>query len=213
MQFMNPKAMISVPQAIQPSISLDQAVSKSILEQVNSKIQIDQSKQYPTYITQSPEQQDDTAKNNNNTGVNGFKCPHVDRKHYAKNMCLNCYHKCGKSKMASKCIHTNKSHYSNGLCQNCYLAQYYRKRKEKQLSKQKVQSEVEDFNLEKELETAKRKEDKPILEQKVLGQRDENQSADPQKEIRELSVTKSIDSQSEELEMDQEANKIQKTNE
>lgn len=58
-------------------------------------------------------------------------------------MCLNCYHKCGKAKMASKCIHTNKSHYSNGLCQNCYLAQYYRKRKEKQMIKQKLESEAE----------------------------------------------------------------------
>lgn len=45
-----------------------------------------------------------------------FKCPHVDKKHYAKNMCHNCYHRRGKTKMASACDHTNKPHYSNGLC-------------------------------------------------------------------------------------------------
>jgi hypothetical protein len=57
------------------------------------------------------------------------KCPHTDRKHYAKNMCHNCYHRKGKSKMAYACPHTNKSHYSAGMCQNCYLAKYYLKRK------------------------------------------------------------------------------------
>jgi hypothetical protein len=64
------------------------------------------------------------------------KCPHTDKKAYAKNMCHNCYHKRGKSKMASACAHTNKPHYSNGLCQNCYLAQYYLKRKKKQQDKE-----------------------------------------------------------------------------
>ena len=58
-----------------------------------------------------------------------FKCPHTDRKHYAKNMCHNCYHRKGKTKMAYACGHVDKSHYSNGMCQNCYLAKYYIKRK------------------------------------------------------------------------------------
>ena len=57
------------------------------------------------------------------------KCPHTDQKHYAKNMCHNCYHRKGKTKMAYLCEHKNKSHYSSGLCQNCYLAKYYIKRK------------------------------------------------------------------------------------
>ena len=60
-----------------------------------------------------------------------YACPHTDRKHYAKNMCHNCYHRKGKTKMATTCGHTNKSHYSNGMCQNCYLAKYYIKRKAK----------------------------------------------------------------------------------
>lgn len=61
-----------------------------------------------------------------------FACPHTDRQHYAKNMCHNCYHRKGKSKMAYACGHPNRSHYSRGMCQNCYLAKYYIKRKQKQ---------------------------------------------------------------------------------
>jgi hypothetical protein len=45
-----------------------------------------------------------------------LKCPHSDRKHYAKNMCHNCYHRMGKTKKAYACGHPNKSHYSNGMC-------------------------------------------------------------------------------------------------
>lgn len=71
----------------------------------------------------------------NNTASDLVKCPHTDKKPYAKGMCHNCYHKRGKSKMAHACGHTTKPHYSNGLCQNCYLAQYYQKRKAKQQQK------------------------------------------------------------------------------
>jgi hypothetical protein len=45
-----------------------------------------------------------------------FLCTHIDKKHYSKNMCHQCYHRKGKSRMADACEHTNKSHYSNGLC-------------------------------------------------------------------------------------------------
>ena len=61
-------------------------------------------------------------------------CTHRDKKHYAKNMCHNCYHRKGKTKLATDCEHTDKPHYSNGKCQSCYLAEYYVKRK-KQPSK------------------------------------------------------------------------------
>jgi hypothetical protein len=47
-------------------------------------------------------------------------CPHVNKKHYAKNMCYNCYHRGGRSKKAWACIHTDRQHYSFGLCHNCY---------------------------------------------------------------------------------------------
>jgi len=54
-----------------------------------------------------------------------FNCPHSDRKHYAKNMCSNCYHKQGRAKRAWQCSHGKKAHYAKGLCQNCYLNQYH----------------------------------------------------------------------------------------
>ncbi len=44
------------------------------------------------------------------------KCPHTDRKHYAKNMCNNCYHKLGRKKMAWACAHTDKLNYAKGKC-------------------------------------------------------------------------------------------------
>ena len=62
-------------------------------------------------------------------------CPHSDKKTYAKNMCHSCYQNRGKTKMATTCGHTNKPHYSNGNCQSCYLAEYYLKRKAKNLAK------------------------------------------------------------------------------
>ena len=49
-----------------------------------------------------------------------------------------------KSKMASECAHTDRPHYSSGLCQNCYLAQYYKKRKEKAIRKEKEKNEARD---------------------------------------------------------------------
>jgi len=64
-----------------------------------------------------------------------FKCPHKNKKHYAKNMCINCYHRRGRTKKAWDCPHKDKLHYSKGLCQNCYLAKYYRNRKEKRSKK------------------------------------------------------------------------------
>jgi hypothetical protein len=51
-------------------------------------------------------------------------CPHVQRKHYAKNMCNNCYHKSGRNKNAWECEHQDRKHYAKGYCQMCYLKFY-----------------------------------------------------------------------------------------
>ena len=56
------------------------------------------------------------------------KCPHVNRKHYAKNMCSSCYRKFGRNQNAWACAHTDKLLYSMGMCQTCYLADYHKKR-------------------------------------------------------------------------------------
>ena len=36
------------------------------------------------------------------------KCPHTNRKHYAKNMCSSCYRKYGRNTFAFKCQHTDR---------------------------------------------------------------------------------------------------------
>jgi hypothetical protein len=51
-------------------------------------------------------------------------CPHFYRKHYAKNMCNNCYHRLGRDKNAWNCEHSDRKHYAKGFCQNCYLKHY-----------------------------------------------------------------------------------------
>lgn len=55
-------------------------------------------------------------------------CPHTDKKHYAKNMCSNCYHKHGRGNYARSCPHKDKPLYARGKCQSCYLHQYHRSR-------------------------------------------------------------------------------------
>lgn len=55
-------------------------------------------------------------------------CPHKDKKHYAKNMCNNCYHRQGRVKAAWACPHTNRRHYAKGKCQFCYIQNYHRSR-------------------------------------------------------------------------------------
>eukprot|EP00826_Nyctotherus_ovalis_P005128 TRINITY_DN1114_c0_g1_i5.p1 TRINITY_DN1114_c0_g1~~TRINITY_DN1114_c0_g1_i5.p1 ORF type:complete len:159 (-),score=1.79 TRINITY_DN1114_c0_g1_i5:192-668(-) len=54
------------------------------------------------------------------------RCPHKDRKHYAKNLCSNCYRKQGRIKRAWACAHTGRSHYAKGMCQMCYLSGYHK---------------------------------------------------------------------------------------
>ena len=55
-----------------------------------------------------------------------FLCPHPHRKHYAKNMCNNCYHRLGRNRKAWECPHADRPHYAKGKCQNCYLNEYHK---------------------------------------------------------------------------------------
>ena len=79
------------------------------------------------------------------------KCPHKSRKHYAKNMCINCYHRKGRTKKAWACSHKDRLHYSKGLCQNCYLAKYYRKRKDAKTKKPAKVAKKRDTDGEKDV--------------------------------------------------------------
>ena len=61
-------------------------------------------------------------------GKTNTACPHKDRKHYAKGMCNNCYHKKGRKKLAQNCPHKDRPLYARGKCQFCYLHQYHKTR-------------------------------------------------------------------------------------
>jgi hypothetical protein len=65
-------------------------------------------------------------------------CPHSARKHYAKNMCNNCYHRLGRNKTAWDCEHTDRKHYAKGKCQFCYLKHYNKLRQEPDLPTQAI---------------------------------------------------------------------------
>ena len=56
------------------------------------------------------------------------KCPHIHRKHYAKNMCSSCYRKNGRDTLAFNCQHEDRPAYSMGMCQPCYITDYHRRK-------------------------------------------------------------------------------------
>ena len=53
---------------------------------------------------------------NGDSGCKVDKCPHLDRPHYSKGMCIKCYKKFGRTKLATKCEHTERSQYAKGQC-------------------------------------------------------------------------------------------------
>jgi hypothetical protein len=71
---------------------------------------------------------DENQKQNYGNSMQITKCPHVHRKHYAKNMCSSCYRKFGRNQLAWNCKHTDKLNYSIGMCQTCYLSDYHKRR-------------------------------------------------------------------------------------
>lgn len=91
-------------------------------------------------------------------------CPHTDRSYYAKGMCVNCYHRQGRTKTAWACPHKSSVHYSKGLCKNCYLANYYQFRPLKRKARLPV-SEVEILPLEQSDKVVSIEED-GLLEEK-----------------------------------------------
>jgi hypothetical protein len=74
------------------------------------------------------EKQMTSTKQNVGNSMKITKCPHVHRKHYAKNMCSSCYRKFGRNQLAWNCEHTDRLNYSIGMCQTCYLSDYHKRR-------------------------------------------------------------------------------------
>jgi len=68
------------------------------------------------------------------------KCPHTDRKHYAKNMCASCYRKNGRGQLTWNCKHKDRLNYSMGMCQTCYLSDYNKRRNK---TKKKLEEQID----------------------------------------------------------------------
>ena len=64
-------------------------------------------------------------------------CPHANLPLYAMGMCNHCYHKYGRSAMATVCSHAGKrTVYAKGKCQSCYINDYNKmRRRERKLEK------------------------------------------------------------------------------
>lgn len=92
-------------------------------------------------VSQSSEKKTPSEANNRKR-MNVFRCPHKDRKHYAKNMCNNCYHKQGRNKKATKCPHKDRQNYAKGKCQNCYLNDYHKVKRRMKKAQGAQKSEV-----------------------------------------------------------------------
>lgn len=93
-------------------------------------------------VSQTSDKKELSDQNNSRKRMNVFRCPHTDRKHYAKNMCNNCYHKQGRNKKATKCPHKEKQNYAKGKCQNCYLNDYHKVKR--RMKKQQANADKEE---------------------------------------------------------------------
>jgi hypothetical protein len=108
-------------------------------------------------LSQNSDKKELSDVNNTRKRMNVFRCPHTDRKHYAKNMCNNCYHKQGRNKKATKCPHQERQNYAKGKCQNCYLNDYHkvkRRLKKQQLSKAEDKISEDDADRRVSFETS-----------------------------------------------------------
>lgn len=107
-------------------------------------------------VSQSSDKKQLSEQNISRKRMNVFKCPHTDRKHYAKNMCNNCYHKQGRNKKATKCPHSDRQNYAKGKCQNCYLNDYHKvkRRMKKQVPKSSAVEKQEEVDRRISVETS-----------------------------------------------------------
>ena len=96
-------------------------------------------------VSQTSDKKELSDHTNSRKRMNVYRCPHTDRKHYAKNMCNNCYHKQGRNKKATKCPHRDRQNYAKGKCQNCYLNDYHKvkRRQRKEQVKEEASKEQE----------------------------------------------------------------------
>ena len=69
-------------------------------------------------------------------------CQHTDLPLYALGMCNHCYHKYGRTGLATDCNHAGQRKvYAKGKCQSCYINDY-NKTKRREKKEQKKQEEM-----------------------------------------------------------------------
>ena len=73
-------------------------------------------------------------------------CTHLEKLHYAKGMCKDCYNKTGRKKLAFECVHTNKPNYALGMCNRCYYTFYNSKLRYKNSSNNKIDESLASNN-------------------------------------------------------------------
>lgn len=95
---------------------------------------------FPTQIVtkETPKLPNIFLSNDEVKGKKNTACPHTLRKHYAKNMCYNCYHRKGREKAPWNCLHDKMAMYAKGKCLDCYLKDYKILKKQSDHSEKKI---------------------------------------------------------------------------
>lgn len=97
---------IFAPKPMHAKVELGRIGRSRSMYVTNNPLKTDGSSGEKSIISDKPSEEASQASGNkeasdagtNRKRMNVFKCPHKDRKHYAKNMCNNCYHKLGRNK-------------------------------------------------------------------------------------------------------------------
>lgn len=146
-----------------PTFEMSNSSERSPISESDSEIQHENSEQTPKLKIKQEEvevkheehEHDDTcshqikfetekvsaSKKIKKSEKNVNTCGHPERKHYAKGMCNNCYHKYGRVGKPDLCEHDVL--YAKGLCQKCYLVKY---NQQKSVSMKKKKKKVKRNN-------------------------------------------------------------------
>ena len=137
LQYFIQKEFVEKKEQEQPALVPDREVSVPVVETKEATLEEKVSNEHSQCCSASVE---DIQKSNVMTIT---KCPHVHRKHYAKNMCSSCYRKFGRNQNAFNCEHTDRLLYSMGMCQTCYLSDYHKRRTKVKRKAQQLKAKAE----------------------------------------------------------------------
>jgi hypothetical protein len=151
------RSLRPIPFAYKPfPFELSSSIERSPISESDSEVQQEKSEQAPHVNIKVEEVQIKCEESENNSShhltcetekVSASKkikkceknvntCGHPERKHYAKGMCNNCYHKYGRIGKPDLCEHDVL--YAKGLCQKCYLVKYNHQKALSSKKKKKV---------------------------------------------------------------------------